>query len=61
MVKYKLRTLKKIGNYLSNEKARLLATAFIVKLYCQKYKKFTLGHRKWFTIHMRNLIMNCLF
>ena len=33
----------------------------LIKLWYQKYKKITLGHYKWFKIHMRNLIMNCLF
>ena len=32
-----------------------------IKLWYQKYKKFTFGNCKWFKIHMRNLIMNCLF
>ena len=35
MAKYKLRALQRIRNYLSTEKARLLATAFInSQFYC---------------------------
>ena len=34
MTKYKLRTLQRIKNYLSTEKTRLLATAFINSQFC---------------------------
>ena len=74
MAKYKSRALQRVRNYLSTEKASLLAKAFInsqfyyATLICmfagktqyQKYKKLPLAHCKWFTIHMRNLIMDCL-
>ena len=75
MAKYRLRTLQRIRNYLSTEKARLLATDYINsqfyyapliwvfagKTNIKKYKRFTLGHCKWFAIHMRNLVMKYLF
>ena len=75
MAKYILLTLQRIRNYLRTQKNRLLATAFINsqfyyapliwifagKTLIPKYKKFPLGHCNWFTLHMKNLIRNCLF
>ena len=64
MAKYKLRALQRIRNYLSTEKARLLATAFINSQFSyaplswmfaniKSTKKIILGHCKWFTIHIK--------
>ena len=69
MAKYKLRALQRIRNHLSTEKARLLATAFI---YSQFYyvpliwmfagkSLISKVQKMYFTIHMRNVIINCLF
>ena len=74
MAKYKLRALQRITDYLSTEKARLLASAFInsqffyaplifagktliSKVQNIQFRTLQVG----FTMHIRNLVMNCLF
>ena len=73
MAKYKLCALQRIRDYLSTEKARLLATAFInsqffyaplifgktliSKVQNIQFRTLQVG----FTMHIRNLIMNCSF
>ena len=74
MAKYKLRALQRIRDYLSTEKARLLASAFINSQFfytplifagktliskVQNIQFRTL--QVGFTMHIRNLVMNSLF
>ena len=75
MAKYKLRALQRIRNYLSTEKARLLATAFINsqfyyapliwmfadKTLISKVQKIRLRTLQLVYNTYQNLIMNCLF
>ena len=69
--KYKLRAKQRIRNYLSTEKARLLATAFINRQFYWKFAGKTLISKVQ-KIHFRilqvvyntcelNLLMSCLF
>ena len=69
--KYKLRAKQRIRNYLSTEKARLLATAFINGQFYRKFAGKTLISKVQ-KIHFRilqvvyntcelNLLMSCLF